>query len=549
MDLTESLISEAFARPDEALLEIERLDNEEDLLVFLENGWRWIDPNPFMSGWHLEAIADHLAAVTRGEIRRLVINIPPRMTKSSLVSVAWPAWTWAQRSSPLGRGEPSSPLSGPQVQFLSASYAASLSMRDSVKTRRLIQSPWYQRLWGQRFTLTGDQNAKQRFDNSEGGYRIATSVGGSLTGEGANVIVVDDPHNTIEIESEAVRDSTIMWWDEAMSTRLNNLKTGAFVIVMQRLYENDLTGHVLDQGGDWVHLMLPMRYEPRRHCVTRLPFEDPRTEEGELLDPERVGPEELASLERHLGPFGVAGQLQQAPTPRGGGILKSDWWQAWPPYVEDLVDSIGRRLSPLQYPEMDWIIASVDTAMTEKEENDWSACVVLGQWRDKHDMPQIMVMEVWQARLAINELVAKIMTTCTNRKVDRLLVEAKNNGFSVAQEITRLCRGTWGTVLEPVKGDKVARAYSVQNVLAAGQLWAPARNIEGSIVFLNWAQKLIDQCASFPRGSHDDMVDALVQGLRHFRNSGSLQTRDERSEEHRRVMAPRGEREPLYGIM
>lgn len=538
-----SALDLALSRPQEAMDELDRVDCEEDLLRFLQSGWRYIDPSPFRSGWHLEAIGEHLAAVTSGEIRRLVINIPPRMTKSSLVSVAWPAWTWAQRES--------SPLSGPHVQFLFASHAQTLSERDSTKTRRLLQSPWYQRLWGSRYSLTGDQNAKRRFETNAGGYRLATSVGGALTGEGGHIIVVDDPHNTIEIESEAMRVAATMWWDEALSTRLNDMATGAYVIIMQRLYENDLTGHVLTQEGDqWVHLMLPMEYEPLRSCHTVLGFEDPRTRKDELLCPERVSATDLASLKRRLGPFGVAGQLQQSPTPRGGGIIMADDWQAWPPHVEELEDSQGRKLKPIGYPEMDFILASVDTAMTEDESNDPSAMSIWGIWRDKRDMPNIMLMEAWAEYLSLSNLVSRIIKDCTRRKVDRILIEAKNNGFSVFQEITRLVRdGSWSCQLEKVRGDKVARAHACVPTFAAHQVWAPARNIGGDVVFLKWAQAVIDECASLPRGAHDDLADTATQAINHMRRSGLLVTRDERTQELHRRLAPPGVRDLLYEVM
>lgn len=552
------LVQRALRRPEQTLLALDRVECEESLLKFLQAGWRWITNSRFVPGWHLEAIAEHLEAVTSGEITRLVINIPPRMTKSSLVSVAWPAWTWAQSS--VG------PLSGPHVQFLTTSYGGALSSRDSMRSRRLMQTKWYQDRWGSRFQLTSDQNAKGRYDNDHGGFRLSTSVGGALTGEGGDIIVVDDPHNTIEIESEAQREETLMWWDEALSTRLNDMATGAYVLIMQRLYENDLTGHVLTQDmGEWVHLMLPMEFDSRRKCVTRLGFEDPRVFDGELLSPERIPIEKLPELKKKLGPFGVAGQLQQSPVPRGGAILKEEFWQAWPPHVEEIEelsplvwDDKAGRMIPVQstttYPPMEFILASVDTAMTEKEENDFSAMTVWGMWHDKHGLPQLMLMEAWAERLPLHSLVVKIIGTCNKRKVDRLLIEAKNNGFSAAQEISRLTRGReWSVQLEKVKGDKVARAHACVNVFAAGQVWAPAKNIDGNIVFYAWAQRVMSECALLPRGEHDDLADTVTQAINHFRKTSMLQTADERREDMRRGSLPpaeRGEaREPLYGVM
>ena len=216
-----------------------------------------------------------MEAVTCGDIKRLLINLPPRHMKSLMVSVLWPAWTWG-------------PCNRPDARFVFASYALSLSMRDSVKCRRVLASRWYRNAWGDRFALTGDQNTKTRFENDKRGYRMATSVDGALTGEGGDVIVVDDPHDVREVESDTVRESTLTSWDEAMSTRLNDPRTGAYVVIMQRMHERDLTGHILSRGHDWTHLCLPARYEPDHpHVwakdVRRAP--DARRAQGVLLWP------------------------------------------------------------------------------------------------------------------------------------------------------------------------------------------------------------------------------------------------------------------------
>jgi hypothetical protein len=254
---------------DEQLRDLDRVDCEDDLYSFLKYSWRYIDSSEFTDGWPIQAVADHLQAVTDGDIKRLIINIPPRCAKSSLTSVAFPAWTWAQP----WNGH----TSGPGVQFLHASYAQQLSLRDSVKCRRLIESPWYQQLWGDRFRLTGDQNTKTRFDNDKGGSRLSTSVGSALTGEGGSIIVVDDPNAAQEAFSEATIHSTIEWWDSALSTRLNDPKQGAFVVIQQRLSEEDLTGHILSKDvGEWTHLCLPMRYEWQRHSYSSIGWHDPR---------------------------------------------------------------------------------------------------------------------------------------------------------------------------------------------------------------------------------------------------------------------------------
>lgn len=553
------------------LLEIDAADCEESLSDFVRGGWKYIDPNPYVHGWHIDAVAEHLQAVVDGDIRRLVINIPPRTSKSSIVSVAFPAWTWAQ---PI-----STHTSGPGVQFLFASYAQSLSIRDSTKCRRLIDSPWYKERWADRIQLTSDQATKIRFDNKQGGYRLATSVGGALTGEGGAIIVVDDPHNAIEMESDLVRQNTLDWWDNSLSTRLNNPKKGAFIVIMQRLHEEDLTGHILSRNvGDWTHLCLPMRYEWNRHSVTSIGWNDPRglddqgeplvlvdstgaryardsaaqtvldeEKEGQLLTPDRFGPDEIRILESQLGPYQSAGQLQQRPEPKGGGIFKRDWWQLW-----------GQD----QFPPFEYILASLDTAYTEKEENDPSALTVWGVFTHKLNQPtrlvfkdgsfyddfltsetsqRIMLMNAWQGRLELHELVEKVADICRRMKVSRLLIESKASGISVAQELRRLYAGTDFAVqlTDPKSQDKVARAYSIQHLFSEGMIYAPDRA---------WADMVMTQCSSFPKGKHDDLVDTVSQALRYLRQTNIIQRGEEvvRDLEGRMLDYDSTKVEPMY---
>ena len=530
---------------DEMLKDIERTECEDSLYEFLRKGWRNIDPAPFAEGWPIEAVAEHLQAVADGDIRRLIINIPPRCAKSSLTSVAFPAWVWAQPWQ--------SDTSGAGVQFLHASYAQQLSLRDSTKCRRLIESPWYQSLWGSRFALTGDQNTKTRFDNTAGGSRLSTSVGSALTGEGGNIIVVDDPNAAQEAFSEATIETTIEWWDGALSTRLNNPKTGAFVVIQQRLSEEDLTGHILSrESGLWTHLMLPMRYEPERSYVTSIGWQDPRKEAGELLWPERFGEEEVTVLEKQMGPWTAAGQLQQRPEPKGGGVIKREWWQLWDQEM---------------YPGVDYVIASLDTAYTTKTSNDLSAMTVWGifsggdgkaqvtrtiapggemmssvtrTYTEEH--PRAIMMFAWQDRLELHELVTKVADTMRKFKVDKILIENKAAGHSVAQEIRRLySHESFAVQLVDPKGqDKLARLYSVQHLFAEGLIYAPERS---------WSDMVITQCSTFPKGKHDDLVDTVSMALRHLRETGLIVRGPEWTadldEKTRHVGAPPP---PLYAV-
>tara|TARA_R110000868_G_scaffold176318_2_gene413872 strand:+ start:1907 stop:3631 length:1725 start_codon:yes stop_codon:yes gene_type:complete len=558
------------------LAELDRVDCEESLYKFLKYAWKYIDASPFTEGWPIEAIAEHLQAVADGEIRRLIINIPPRMGKSSITSCAFPAWVWAQSHT--------SPTSGAGVQFLHASYAQQLSLRDSVKCRRLIESPWYRELWGDRFKLTSDQNTKGRFDNDKNGSRLSTSVGSALTGEGGSIIVVDDPNAAQEAFSEATIASTIEWWDGALSTRLNDPKTGAFVVIQQRLSEEDLTGHIMSKDeGEWTHLCLPMRYEWQRHSVTSIGWNDPRgcddegeplvevdeegnrvainieaqieleeTREGELLWPDRFGETEVTILEKQLGPWSAAGQLQQRPEPKGGGIIKREWWQPWD--------------SP-HFPNMDLIIATLDTAYTTKTENDPSAMTVWGVFSsgvsvqapshagNRHGermayerqytetAPRVMLMHAWQGRYELHDLVLKVSDTCRRLKVDTLLIENKAAGHSVAQEIRRMYGfEKFGVhMFDPKSQDKLARLYSVQHLFAEGLVFAPARQ---------WAEMVITQVGQFPKGKHDDLVDTVSMAMRHLRETGAIMRGDEFKAELEDSLAFKGNNQwtPLYPV-
>jgi hypothetical protein len=213
----------------------------DSLRLFVEAAWPIVVPAElFQANWHLDAICDHLEAVASLQIKNLLINVPPRFGKSTIVSVMFPAWLWARN---------------PTLRWLFSSYAQALSTRDALATRRLIESPWYQSQWGSVYRITTDQNEKTRFENDKRGYRLATSVGGANTGEGGDLIVCDDPHNVREAESDTVRTGVVNWWNEVMSTRGNNPATTRRIVIMQRVHEDDVAGNILAQGG-YEHLNL-----------------------------------------------------------------------------------------------------------------------------------------------------------------------------------------------------------------------------------------------------------------------------------------------------
>ena len=472
--------------------EIDRELAARRLHEFVRQAWPIVEPaTPFVPGWHIEAIIEHLEAVTRGQIRNLLINVPPRHMKSLLVSVFWPAWEW---------------IRFPERRWLYTSYAAQLSIRDSVKCRRLIESPWYQKHWGNLFALTSDQNTKGRFDNNRSGYRLATSVGGAATGEGGDRIVCDDPHNVQEAESDAIRKATVDWWDVVISTRVNDPKTATKVVVMQRCHQQDLSGHLLEQGG-WEHLSLPAEYEGSG-CTTSIGWSDPRTTHGELLWPERFGPNEIESLKISLGSYAAAGQLQQRPSPAGGGLIKRHWFRYWqprganlPPVPVTLPDGTVTAITAVEVPyRVDEQIQSWDCAFKDLETSDYvvgqawaragSAFLLADQVRARMDCPTTV--------RAIRELSQKWPGTLAK------LIEDKANGSAVIQMLSRELPG-----LLPVNpsGGKIARASAVSPLIEAGNVYLPHPD------YAPWVRDFIEECAAFPYGAHDDQVDAMTQAL------------------------------------
>ena len=454
----------------EELIDAERM--RRSLKLFIKKGWRQIENRDFIDNWHIDAISDHLQAVSEGKIKRLIINIPPRHMKSIATAVAFPAWTWTK---------------DPSKQFMYASYAQSISTRDSVKCRRLIESPWYQKHFPN-VIMTDDQNQKQRFENTSAGYRIATSVDGALTGEGGDIIVIDDPHNVREAESQVTRDGVLNWWDQAMQTRLNDPKTGAFVIIMQRVHQDDLTGHILYDNwkNEWDHLCLPARYEKDHptKIYSSIGFKDPRKKEKELLWPSRFGEAELEKIEKALGAYGSAGQLQQRPMPKGGGILKADWWQPWT--IPDL-------------PELEYYVQSWDTAFSTKDTSSYSAMTAWGIFKHNGSL-NIILMDSWYDRIDYPALRQKVLDKYRTGVPDQVIIEQKASGQSLIQDLRMA-----NVPIRPYMPDrdKVTRAHTASALLENGKIWYIAKH--------RWPHDVIDICAAFPTGKNSDIVDTCTQ--------------------------------------
>jgi predicted phage terminase large subunit-like protein len=465
------------------------------LAYFIRQAWHVLEPaTTFADNWHIDAIAEHLQAVTAGEIRKLLINMPPRGMKSRGVAVFWPTWEWATK---------------PHTRWLFASYAADLSTRDSLACRRLIESAWYQSLFGDVFRLTSDQNVKSRFENDRTGIRIATSVGAATTGEGGDRLVIDDPHNVKDIagDSDAKREAALTWYKEAWSTRGNDPKTATKVIVMQRLHERDLSGFALEEEGGFEHLCLPMRYEPKRFVfldgrrqevetsslATSIGFTDPRTTDGELLHPDRFGEEQVAALEKVLGSFGAAGQLQQRPSPRGGTIFNRNHWRFY------------RAL-----PTLDEYVISVDCTFKDLVTSDYVAIHVWGRkGADKYLLHRTKEQLGFAATVqAVRAVYAKFP------KAVAVLIEDKANGSAVIETLKSEIAGV--LAITP-QGGKVARAYAMQPEQEAGNIWLPDPSIDAGI------EDFIGEASSFPSVPHDDETDAMTQAINWYRvRTGNL---------------------------
>jgi predicted phage terminase large subunit-like protein len=447
------------------------------LRQFTARAWKIVEPAvAFVPNWHIDAISEHLEACSAGEIQRLVINIPPRFMKSLNVSVMWPCWEWSY---------------APWLRSLFSSYAEALSKRDSLKCRYIIQSNWYQRRWGHVYQLRKDQNEKLRFDNTETGFRVATSVDGMGTGEGGDRIVVDDPHNVREGQSEKALEAVREWWDQAMSTRGNNPATTVRVITMQRVNEADLTGHVLAKERGYVHLKIPMEYDGKK-TVTTIGWSDPRTKVGEL---------ELLKVD--LGSYGTAAQFQQEPAPRKGAIFQEEWFRYYTTTDRPIP---GVHTMP---PVMSEYIQSWDMAFKGDKDTalELGSDFVVGDVWSRNGA-QIYLRDQVRGQWELPETIRQV--TALSEKwpdANAKYIEDKANGPAVVSSLRAKISGL--ILLDPKElgGDKVARARAAAPVAEAMQIFIPHPDLAPSFDVGAW----LIEITKFPRATRDDRTDAAVQ--------------------------------------
>lgn len=499
----------------------------ESFSEFAKAAWKVLEPRAELKwGWALDAICVHLEAVSSGEITKLLMNVPPGCMKSLLTGVMFPAWEW---TNPAKRA----------YRYLGTAHKQPLALRDNLKCRRLIQSRWYQDRWP--IQLTTDQNAKTKFENAETGFREAMAFSG-MTGSRGDRVLLDDPLSVDDANSEAALLAAELTFTEALPTRLNDPDKSATIVIMQRLHESDTSGLILSRNLGFTHLMLPMRFEPGRRCSTVLGFSDPRKVDGELLFPERFSEKAVAGLERTMGEYATAGQFQQRPTPRGGGMFKTKHVMYWP--------------AKSALPDFQYVVQSYDTAFTDKTANDPTACTVWGVFT--HNKKKcVLLLDAWDERLTYPKLRPKILADWKavygqdsknqmkpGRRADAVLVEEKGSGISLIQDLR--AGNVPALSYNPGKADKFGRASQALPLYEMDLMYVLESKQDPGMP-ITWARKFLELLGKFGPGvtAEDDYVDTLTQAFIFLRDQNLLELPVVEEEEEEKPY--RKKKAPVYG--
>jgi predicted phage terminase large subunit-like protein len=436
--------------------------------AFVEKSFSTLAPGQdFVPAWHLQAIGWQLERVRRGEIRRLIINMPPRSLKSIMTSVAFPAFL-------LGHD--------PTRRIICVSYSGDLARKHANDFRALVETPWYRDLFpGARI---GKKDSETEIELTARGFRLATSVGGTLTGRGGQLIVVDDPLKPDDALSETKRSAANQWFANTLLSRLDDKRTGAIVIVMQRVHMDDLTGFLLSQSNEWEVLSLPAIAE----FEETIPLGNGRSHRrqfGEALSPEREPLYVLKNLKLQIGSDAFSAQYQQAPAPPGGAMIKRHWVRRY----GDELPSAAEQLMTIQ---------SWDTASKGGPENDWSVCTTWILTRRK----RWYLLDVWRRRVDYPALKAAVKSLATQWSAQRVLVEDAVSGTALVQELSQ---EIWGIIAVKPMGDKASRMAVASAKIEAGQVFLPER--------ADWLPDLEAELFAFPGARHDDQCDSISQAL------------------------------------
>ncbi len=446
-----------------------RAFSRHDFYTFMHRAFRELNPKvAFLHNWHNELIAAKLEACLRGEITRLIINVPPRSLKSHAAAVSFPAYV-------LGHN--------PSAQIICASYGQDLANKHSLDCRAVMASEWYRSLFPTR--LSPQKQSVQEFATTQNGFRMATSVGGVLTGRGADLIIIDDPLKPDEALSETQRKLVNDWFDHTLYSRLNDKRTSGIILIMQRLHEDDLVGHVLEQE-DWELVRLPAIAEEDEAHVIESPFRT-RTvlrRMGEPLHPEREPLAVLEHLRRTIGEYNFAGQYQQQPAPLGGGMVKASWFKTYAPGEE-----------PASF---DLIFQSWDTANKSTELSDYSVCTTWGR-KDR----RLYLRHVYRKRLEYPVLKRSVLQMAAHYRATNILIEDKASGTQLIQDLIR--EGAYGLTRYVPKMEKIMRLHSVTSTIENGFVYLPQQ--------AEWLAEYLRELTTFPNGKYDDQTDSTSQAL------------------------------------
>lgn len=444
---------------------------EFSLAEFVRQAWHVIEPaTPYIHGWHIDAICAHLEAVTDGRLNRLLINVPPGTMKSLLVSVFWPAWEWGPRNLP-------------HLRYLTTSYSEKYAKRDARKMRDLIESDWYREHWGNRFELT--RSGETSFANDANGNREAMPFS-SLTGGRGDRVIIDDPHSTETAESVADRARTNRIFRESVPTRLNDPARSAIIVIMQRLHEDDVSGLIIKQELGYETVILPMEFEAERRCSTSIGFTDPRTTDGELLFPQRFDRKTVERDKRIMGSYATAGQFQQRPAPRGGGMFKRHWFDT----VKAIPAGGGKRVRR-------WDFAA--TTPAPGQEPDWTVGVLMLKTADGF----FYVLDVIRFRGSAFEVERAVENTANRDGHGVEIFVPQDPGQAGKGQAQGYIRRLAGFIIksERESGSKEVRAQSFAAQCEAQNV----KLLEGA-----WNGDFLAELEMFPSSAHDDQVDAAA---------------------------------------
>lgn len=497
---------------------------EGSLASFFEHAWPYMEGCPYVHGFHIDVICEHLEALRNLYIRDLVINVPPRCTKSSILTAFVP-WIWTTE---------------PAEQFICATHSEALSNRDSLKSRLLIESEWYQRLWGDKVKIRRDVRNKHIYANTKYGFRQALSVNSKTTGFGANWILCDDPNDASERNSEAELTNVINWWCDTMPTRVSDISLRRRLIMQQRLGTRDLTGYVLSlEESRWVHVRLPMEFEKNNQCVT-IPlkstngeiWKDPRQHENELLWPQKWPRDEVEHLK--ISDFNnqasrIAGQFQQRPFVEGGGKIKADWFKKW---------------KGSEMPHFRYILQSWDTAMIGDPTASYTCATTWGVFNDDFLVPNVMLLSVFYDQLDypdIRKMVKRLgnnyhdvvfkdpMSPSIKNTPHSILIEEKSTGQLLVRDYAMANLPI--SRFNPTKyGNKDTRCFAVSHFIENGRVWLPTRG--PTYEHLTDFSEFFVQCATLfpnpsPKSTSSDTIDTMSQAFIRLRDDGWLYVHEE----------------------